>query len=271
VKVRGDRATDTAVDADDAAVQVKERAARVAAHQGAVGADVGLLDVEVQLDDPADANHGSAAGLVATGVAGGDAPLTLLEIGRLAHLEEGPVGAFRDLDHAAIDVVVGAEGLRFHLAAVVEDDLALLVGCARDVASGQDVAILADDDAAALGGAHLQADDARLNPFQHRANLLLERLEVLEILRGVLFEDGRNCQVIRRPQVDGRGRSDDAADQGKRQHQGQASEGGKQTQRSARCHSGISPQGWWDGSMGQAADGPGAQPLLELEERRAIT
>ena len=57
-------------------------------------------------------------------------------------------------------------------------------GGAGDVAGGQHVAVLADDDAAALGLADANADGCRHYLGQHRPHLFLDRPQVIQVLRG---------------------------------------------------------------------------------------
>src|SRR5207302_3365113 len=77
---------DAAVDADHPAVEIKERPAGVATHDGAIRANERVIEPL----HAADADDRAAAPAKPAGMADGDAPLALPEIGRLAHLGMGP-------------------------------------------------------------------------------------------------------------------------------------------------------------------------------------
>src|SRR5262245_8083728 len=156
VDVGGDRVADAAMDADDLAGHVEEWAARVAADQRAIGGDGRLRGIE----DASQPNHRRPPGLEAAGMTDGDAPLPLLQVFRLAHVEEGPVTFVGDLDKAAVDAVIGAEGLALQASAIGEDDDGLPVGLRGHMAGGEDITVLADDDAAARALADADTDGA---------------------------------------------------------------------------------------------------------------
>src|SRR5262249_42542566 len=145
---------DAAVDADDLAVHVEERAAGVAAHQRAVGAD----DRVARIEHAAEPDDRGTPGLVSAGMADGHAPVALRQLAGLAHLDERIVALIADLDESAVDAAVASEGLALELAAIGEQDLGVAAGRAGDVAGGEHVAVLRDDDAAARSAADAQAD-----------------------------------------------------------------------------------------------------------------
>ncbi len=174
------------MNADDLAGHVEERAARVAADERAVGAE----EAAGRVEDPADADHGSAARLETAGMADGDYPLALLDVRGIAHLHEAPLAVLGDLDHAAVHALVPAERLALHALAVGEDQEAILAGLAGHVAGGKDVALAIDHNAAAGRVADHHADGAGDDLVEDLFDLLLDGPEVFDALRGD-FLDGR--------------------------------------------------------------------------------
>src|SRR5690349_11166436 len=99
------------MNADHLAVEIEKWTAGVAALDGAIGADGSVAVGE----DAAQANDGSATLAKAAWVADGDTPLAVVKVRRIAHLCVRPVALLGDLDEAAVDGPVGAQGLAFHL------------------------------------------------------------------------------------------------------------------------------------------------------------
>lgn len=59
------------------------------------------------------------------------------------------------------------------------------------MAGGKNIAVLADDHAAALAVAHADVDRGRQDLFQCRLDLFLQELEVFDALRRGLFQCGK--------------------------------------------------------------------------------
>src|SRR5207253_526963 len=156
----------------------------VAAHQRAGRAQAVLGGVQ----DTADADYGRAAALEAAGVADCDAPVAALDVRRLAHRHEGPGALVGNLDQAAVDAAIHAQGLALHLPAVRQDDGRVAAGRACDVAGGQDVTVRADDDPAALAAADADPDRAGHDARQHGLDLLLDGAQVGDALRHLFFQ-----------------------------------------------------------------------------------
>src|SRR5262249_19196747 len=99
---------------------------------------------------------------------------------------------------------VGAEGCAVENAAVGKDDLALAVRSSRDVAGGQDIAVLGDDDAAPLGRPDAYADGRGQALVQDGPDMLLNVLKVLDVLRDGLLKGWGKLGLIRGEKLPGR-------------------------------------------------------------------
>ena len=139
---------DRGVDAFEVAVDVDQRAARIAGVDGGVGLDEVLEGVDAQLVAPQRRDDAAGDGLAdAEGVADGQHLVAHLQGVGVAQHDHGQLVEL-DLEHRQVGVGVGADHLAARVAAVVERDVDL-VGAFHHVVVGEDVAVGADDHAAA--------------------------------------------------------------------------------------------------------------------------
>ena len=139
---------DVGMDADHAAFQIEQRSAGIAGDDRGVGdEELGAL---ARIEDPSQADGRRAALLDAAGMAQGHAPRARLDVVGMAHLDVRPLAGLGDLGEAGIAREIRAQGLGRGAAAVGEDHRQFAARLGDDVADGEDQAVFAHHDAAAL-------------------------------------------------------------------------------------------------------------------------
>ena len=105
------------------------------------------------IEDASQADGRRAALLDAAGMAQGHAPRARLDVGGMAHLDVRPLAGLGDLGKARIAREVRPQGLGRGAAAIGEDHRQFAARLGDDVADGEDQAVFAHHDAAALAQA----------------------------------------------------------------------------------------------------------------------
>ena len=147
------RITDPAVDADDSTVHVERWAARV------IELRCSRFGVPRCEPDNAPAKHHRPLGIEASGMSKRENPVSQTGLIEVAHLNMGPGAVLRDLHHASVDLVIGAERFAMRGSAVGKNKMHISIRFIADMSGREHNTIFGDHDTAASGFTDLYGDN----------------------------------------------------------------------------------------------------------------